>query len=139
MKRSSSDQLVISLDGTLYEAGKNSIKPLLGLKDVRGSKWFITDFNGAPSQIARVDAPKRYADQVLKRRLRESGEISDDTEILAHLKAKRGNFSTELLYTAVPGSEFAVVEDAASSSDEPLMLFPIASLLSANLKKYGKN
>ena len=107
-------QYVIELDGVIYSLKGNRLKQIKDLNGSKGEFCFITEMQETISRTMTVEAPVKYAEFVVRKRLQESGDfdepvkslISDGSVKSTEIKAceSRGMRST-YVYSAVTRDE----------------------------------
>lgn len=139
MKIAPNDQLVLEIDQRTVQFSRKGALPLESVAQVKGDKWFVTDFGAGAPGLATVEAPVAYAEMVLLRKLRERGEAGENARVLAHWKQVRGTNSCELLYTLVEGDAIRHYEDMAREDEYHHLLFASNALLYAILKNHWQD
>ncbi|NGZ28913.1 MAG: hypothetical protein G8345_18745 [Magnetococcales bacterium] len=138
MKKSLQDQLVVEMDGIFYHLTRKSASPLHDPSALEGDKWLISDFKGGVPTFRKVDAPPAYAELVMQRRMRESGEITNDSKVLTHWKQSRGINASELFFTSVELAIFGSYEDRSHDDANHQLLFSSNAILYALLERFSK-
>lgn len=131
MKRSRQDKLIVEIDGVTVHLRGRTAQLITDVTQVIGSKWLVSDFDGAPPRFMTLEAPVRYAEMLLARRLQEMGEAEQGSRTLTHWKQRRGETGSELFFTTVNGRAFRVYEDRSFEDDHPHLLFSSNALLAA--------
>ncbi|MDY7036131.1 MAG: hypothetical protein SV375_08235 [Thermodesulfobacteriota bacterium] len=126
---------VIELDGSIYVCTENRLEVIPDLSPLNGETWLISDMGGAISRMMIVEAPPKYADVVIKKRLQESGEFDEPIEVIVNRKSKKGHNTTEVFFTALPSRLFYRYFDDIKDYSDGLLLFPISSVLYKVVKK----
>ncbi|MBW2317652.1 MAG: hypothetical protein JRF24_03000, partial [Deltaproteobacteria bacterium] len=63
-------QYVLELDGHTYLCSGNRLEEIAELKDVaQGDQWFISDFQKTISRMMTIEAPVRYAELMVQKKL----------------------------------------------------------------------
>nr|CRH04670.1 conserved protein of unknown function [Candidatus Magnetococcus massalia] len=133
----SEQQIILELDETRVLIQGDKATSLSDLSEVTGDRWLVSDFQGAICRLMMVDAPAKFADHMLQRKLQEMGEGDENSRILGHWKQARGQNSSEVLFTVVPASEMSLYDDIAFESDGVHLNFSFNALLYGCLRKYG--
>ncbi|MBF0158516.1 MAG: hypothetical protein HQL58_03240 [Magnetococcales bacterium] len=137
MKKKPSDQLVIELDGRTVVFDGRKVEAVDDIGTIRGSKWVVTDFRDSVPRFMKIDAPVKFAETLLQRRLQESGETTDQARIVTHSKRALNKQSTELFFTAVD-AELADSYNLRSISDaDHQLVFASNSVLLACLRQFA--
>ena len=68
-------EFIVELDDERYRLSGRKLEPVTNISEVEGDKWIVSDFDGAVPQVMTVDAPLKYVDAVIEKRLRESGAL----------------------------------------------------------------
>ncbi|MEG3639700.1 hypothetical protein [Magnetococcus sp. PR-3] len=132
-----SNKLILEVDGQRVMLAPKKAQDIADVNEVDGDRWLISDFNGSVPRLMMVDAQIKYAEIKLQRKLQEMGEGDENSRILTHWKKKRGESSTEILFSVVPGDIMAVHDDLAYESRDVHLNFSFNALLFAALNKYG--
>ncbi len=138
MKMRSNEHLLVELDGGLFQLGKSNGKRLARATAVEGDKWLLSDLQGGMSRLATVEAPPRYAELVMQRRLQESGDVEGQAQVFSHWKIKRGQTASDIFYTAVSASDYSSYVDRAQDDPNQHLVFALGSLLYSVLKQQSK-
>lgn len=139
MKKSLLDELIVDVDGAPHLLRRRTAELLPEIAAVRGSKWLLTDFGGAPPKFMTVEAPVRFAEIVVQRRLQETGDAGEHGRICTHWKRPRGKTSTDIFFTPVEGDLYSAYEDRAHEDPGHHLIFSIHALLYAALREHSKN
>ncbi len=124
-----SKQIVIELDGTTYAFSDNRLKLVRDFKDVKGNKWLVSDMQQAISRTMTVEAPGKYADVMVRKRLQESGEFDEPVAVVSHWKKKKGKNTTDIFFTALPTRLYFQYLDQIKEDEDVILLFPLFSVL----------
>ncbi|MEO5332198.1 MAG: hypothetical protein H7839_09255 [Magnetococcus sp. YQC-5] len=139
MKKSLQDALIVDLDGATCLLSQGRADILEEISSVPGNKWVLTDFGGASSRYMTVEAPARYAEIVVHKKLQEMGDAGEYTRICTHWKRARGKTSTEIFFTPVEGRLYSAYEDRAYDDANHHLVFSIHALLYACLREHSRN
>ncbi|MBF0153568.1 MAG: OmpA family protein [Magnetococcales bacterium] len=123
------DNVIINLDGKRFLLKGRSCQPLPSLDSVRGDKWVVTDFRGAPAFHMSVESPVRYAELLAHRQLQERGEANQHARILTHWKQGRTASLSELFFTVVEKEAATSYFDMALVDSDHHLVFPIHAVL----------
>ncbi|MBF0427191.1 MAG: OmpA family protein [Magnetococcales bacterium] len=134
------DNVIINLDGERFLLKGRSCRPLPTLDAVRGDKWVVTDFRGAPAFHMSVESPVRYAELLAHRQLQERGEASQHARVLTHWKQGRTASLSELFFTVVEKETATSYFDMALADSDHHLVFPIhAVLFDVLVRSSGRN
>ncbi|MEO5365063.1 MAG: hypothetical protein H7831_01640 [Magnetococcus sp. WYHC-3] len=139
MKKALMDKVLVEIDQERFHLKRRSLVRIESPGDVVGDKWLITDFAGASPRHMLLDAPVRYVETLVQRRLQEMGEVGQNARILTHWKKARGKSAAELYFTAVAGDIYRPYEDHAFEDTAQHLVFPLGALLLACLREYGRH
>jgi hypothetical protein len=134
MKKLKNEYFILELDGTPYLIDNSSIAILKNLQDVKGDKWLITDFNAGGPKFKNVEAKRKYAEFILQRELRQTGDLESNSQILTQNKYQQ-NTGTDVLYQIVPSQKFNLLHEQFKHDDNHTVHFTIAGLLQSILKR----
>lgn len=126
-------QYAIELDGTLFICSEDRVEQVADLRDVRGDRWLISDFEGAISRRMTIEAPVKYVEVMVRRNLQETGEFDEPVTVITHWKKKKGPNTTDIFFTALPTRLYYQHLDHAKEYKDNLLLFPLYSILFAAL------
>ncbi|RLB93127.1 MAG: hypothetical protein DRH50_08465 [Deltaproteobacteria bacterium] len=129
-----SKQIVIELDGRTYSFSDNKLEEVSDFKDVKGNKWLISDMQQAISRTMTVEAPGKYADVMVRKKLQEAGEFDEPVAVVTHWKKKKGKDTTDIFFTALPTRLYFRYLDEIKEDEDVVLLFPIFSVLFGLLK-----
>ncbi|MBF0188436.1 MAG: hypothetical protein HQL50_10985 [Magnetococcales bacterium] len=139
MKKSIQEKLVVELDGATFLVRWRSAQHLEKTLEVSGDKWVISDFGGAPPEMISVDAPPKYADVIVQRRVVERGDAGDRPKIIPiWAKGRSGGTSSDVLFSAIPGSDFARYDNDVQEDDSHHLLFSSNAVLYACLAHFSR-
>ncbi|MBF0213496.1 MAG: hypothetical protein HQM00_08025 [Magnetococcales bacterium] len=139
MKKALLDQWIMDVDGAACQVQRRMAEPLEEIASVKGNKWVITDFGGAVPRFMTIDAPVKYAEIMLQRRLQDQGEIGENARICTHWKRARGDRSTDIFFTAVEGDLLGAFEDRAREDVDHHLFFSVYAVMYACLRDFSKN
>ncbi len=123
------NRFVIELDSMLQELDGQILRPIRDLAEIHADTWLITDFQNAVTQVMHIDAPPKYAEAVIRKKLQDSGEFEEAIHIIIHWKRRRGRGASEVYFTAVPISRYLHYQDQSQAHPNNLLVFPLHSLL----------
>jgi len=130
----SGKQYVIELDGTLYKCSGDRLEQIEDLRDVTGICWFVSDFQGAISRTMTLEAPMRYTEAMVRKKLQEAGEFDEPVSIVTHWKRQKISNVTDIFFTALPTRLYLQYLEQTKSYEDSLLLFPLYSLLCCLLR-----
>jgi hypothetical protein len=128
-------QFVLEWDDHRYRLTNRELRSVPSLAEVSGDKWVVSDFEGAIPQVMTVDAPMKYVDAVIEKRLRESGALVGGGRVLVLRKHRRGSRATEALFVPVPSGLYARYAASAEDDEYHQPLFALHMLLSRELDR----
>ncbi len=128
-------QYVVELDGQTFHFRDSRLVPIENPEDVKGNRYLITDMQEAISKTMTMDAPARYVELMVRRKLQESGEFEEPVTVLTHWKKDRGKNSTDVFFTAVPTRLSLFYSEQVSESNDSVLVFPVYALLHNTLKR----
>ena len=126
---------ILEIDNLTYSVEGSKINTIDRFESVIGDKLFICNFAGAVTRVMTIDAPVKYAESMVIRKLQEEGEFDEAVTILTHLKRKRGSKSTEIFFTAVKSQLYLQYQDRIEDHNDSVILFPLYAILFNFLKK----
>ena len=130
-------QYVLELDGIFYHLKENRLEQIEDLKEVKGEFCFITEMKETISRTMTVEAPSKYAEFVVRKKLQESGDFDEAVSVITHWKKKRGKNSTDLFFTALPSRQYQAYLEKIRGSEDGILLIPLYSLLYNVLKRFN--
>ncbi|MBW2601502.1 MAG: hypothetical protein JRD47_06195 [Deltaproteobacteria bacterium] len=129
-------QYVLELDGHTYLCSGNRLEEIAELKDVaQGDQWFISDFQKTISRMMTIEAPVRYAELMVQKKLQESGEFDEPVSVLTHWKKKAGRNTTHIFFTAFPIRLSNLYFQQIKEHEDNILLFPLFSVLHGVLRR----
>lgn len=126
---------LVELDGFIYGYSQGRIEEIVELKDIKGDKWIVSDFEQAISRIMTVDAPLKYAEVIVRKKLEEAGEVDEPVSIVTHWKKSKTQNTTDVFFTAVPSRVYNRFVQQIRDHEDSVMLFPVYSVLHGALKR----
>ncbi|MBF0137283.1 MAG: OmpA family protein [Magnetococcus sp. DMHC-1] len=132
------NNVIVNLDGKRFLLKRRTCEPLPSLDSIKGDKWVITDFRGAPAFHMSVEAPVRYAELLAHRQLQERGEANQHARILTHWKHRRTATLSELYFTVVEKETATSYFDMALADSDHHLVFPVNAILFDVLEKYSR-
>ncbi len=129
------EKQILEFENLTYYVKGSKIDIIDRFESVIGDKLFICNFQGAVTRVMTIDAPVKYAESMVIRKLQEEGEFDEPVTILTHLKRKRGSKSTEIFFTAVKSKLYLQYQDRIEDHDDLVILFPLYTILFNFLKK----
>ena len=128
-------QYVLELDGILYHLNGNRLRQIADIKEVKGEFCFVTDMRETISRTMTVEAPAKYAEFVVRKKLQESGDFDEPVSVITHWKKKRGKDTTDIFYTALPTRQYQAYLEKIRTSEDGVLLIPLYMLLYNVLKQ----
>ncbi|MBW2604199.1 MAG: hypothetical protein JRE28_07770 [Deltaproteobacteria bacterium] len=128
-------QYVIELDGVIYRLKGNRLKQIVDLKESKGEFRFITEMQKTISRTMTVEAPVKYAEFVVRKRLQESGDFDEPVKVLTHLKKKRGKNTTDIFFTALPARHYHAYLEKIRGNEDGILMLPLYAFLYNVLKQ----
>ncbi len=133
-----SRQYVLELDGTTYHCSGNTVEQISSVNDVQGDKWLIFDTKTSITRTMTVEAPVKYAEVMVRKKLQESGEFDAPVFLFTHQKEKKGNNTTEIFFTAIPARISNHYFEQIKEHDDSILISPLFSVLRGFLKSIGR-
>ena len=128
-------QYALELDGIFYHLKGNRLKQIADLKEVKGEFCFVTDMHETISRTMTVEAPAKYAEFVVRRKLQESGDFDEPVSVITHWKKKRGKNTTDIFFTALPTRQYHAYLEKIRESEDGVLMLPLYTLLYNVLKQ----
>lgn len=128
-------QCAAELDGAFYRCSGTTLEQVVDLGDLHGVERVVSDFQGAISRTITVEAPYKYAEVMVRKKLQETGEFDEPITLISHWKKRRGANATDIFYTALPTRLYYRSLDEAKNHEECILLFPLYAVLYGVLKK----
>ncbi len=126
---------IIELDGVIYDLKGSRLKQIADLKESKGEFRFITEMQGTISRTMTVEAPVRYAEFVVRKRLQESGDFDEPVKVLTHWKKKRGKNTTDIFFTALPARHYHAYLEKIRGNEDGILMLPLYAFLYNVLKQ----
>lgn len=120
---------VVELDGQIFQYTEGRLTPIQRYHDLPGDCLLITDLQEGVAKTMTVEAPIRYVELMVRRRLQESGEFEEPVTILTHWKKPRGKNTSDIFFTAVPTRLHLYYTEQLGESSNSVVVFPIYTLL----------
>lgn len=128
-------QYVIELDGAIYHLKGKHLKQISDIKESKGEFRFITEMQKTISRTITVEAPVKYAEFVVRKRLQESGDFDEPVKVLTHWKKKRGKNTTDIFFTALPARNYYAYIEKIRGNEDGILMIPLYGLLFNALKQ----
>jgi len=128
-------QYVVELDGVTYLCSDDELGQIGDLKDIRGDTWFVSDFEKAIARTMTVEAPVKYAEMMVRKKLQETGEFDEPISVINHWKRKKGKNATDIFFTAVPTRLYYRYLEDIKAHEDSVLLFPLFSVLHGVLRR----
>jgi len=125
----SKQQHIIEMDGALYGLHGNQLKPITDLSSVQGNKHVATDLQEAMSRLMTVEAPPRFAEMLVRRKLQENGEYEEPVTIINHWIKKQNKNTTNIFFTALPQRLARFYFDEPGQQNDILLVYPMYTIL----------
>lgn len=129
-------QYVLELDGILYHLKGNHLSQISDVKEVKGEFCFVTDMRETISRTMTVEAPAKYAEFVVRKKLQESGDFDEPVSVITHWKKKRGKNTTNIFFTALPTRQYQAYLEKIRTSEDGVLVLPLYMLLYNVIKKF---
>lgn len=129
---------VIELDNVTYACLGDRLEQVLDSKDVSGDKWLVSDFDEAISRTMTVEAPARYAEVMVRKKLQEGGDIDEAVSIICHWKKQKTKTTTDIFFTAVPVRLYHRRFQQIKDDQDSVLLFPLCSVLHSVVKRASR-
>lgn len=94
--------------------------------------WVIEDFAQAPAGVTRLQGKPAHAPALIERKVRSEGLVDGESRVLVHAQRKEAD-GLQLLYTAVPLSEWQQVMAWADVQKNHCLILPLSALVSARV------
>jgi len=128
-------QYIIELDGVTYRLKGNHLKQITDLKESKGEFRFITEMQETISRTMTVEAPVKYAEFVVRKRLQESGDFDEPIKVLTHWKKKREKNATDIFFTALPVRYYHAYLEKIRGNEDGILMLPLYAFLYNVLKQ----
>ncbi len=79
----------VELDGNFFRLSGNRLEPISDVNDLVGDHWLISDMQESISRTMTVEVESKYAELIVDRNLRESGDFDESVTVIAHRKEKK--------------------------------------------------
>lgn len=137
MKSQEKQQYCIELNGLLYSYRDRVLHQIHDLKQVTGDSWYISDLSEAVSQVMSVEAPVKYADVLVRKKLQETGEFTESLQIITHWRKKLDKDRSDIFFTALPTRIYQQLKTETQETENAVLLFPLYVLLQNVIQKQG--
>ena len=131
----SKKKCVVELDGQTFQYEEGQLSLLSDFGDLSEECFLITDMRESIAKTMTVEAPVRYAELMVRRRLQEAGEFEEPVTIVTHWKKARGKNTTDIFFTAVPTRLSLYYTENLCEGPHAVVVFPIHTLLYNTLKR----
>jgi hypothetical protein len=128
-------QFAIELDGVLYHLSGSMLKQIDDLNKIKGEFRFVSDMQEVVSRTMTVEAPAKYAEFVVRKRLQESGDFDEPVTVLTHWKKKREKNTCDIFFTALPTRRYHAYLDKVRGNEDGVMAVPLYTFLYNILKQ----
>lgn len=120
---------IIEMDGAVWSVSGNQVQAVDRFESVPGDKRLMIDFPSGLSRVMTVEAPFKYAETMVVRKLQEEGEFDESVTILTHWKKKRGPKNTQVFFTAVSTDTYIRFTDRIQEHGHTVVFFPLYQVL----------
>jgi len=127
--------LTIELDGRRLVLSGNTLSEAPPGEAGTADGRLVTDLEESVPRFWSVETEPRYAELVLRKRLRDSGEFDDFVSVIPHWKRRRGPNLTDVFFTAVPARVLDRYRREAREAQGSPLLFPLYGVLFRILKR----
>ncbi len=124
----------IELDNAVYSLLENTLSAVKDVKELKGNKWVISDLHDTVSGTANVQAPEKYAEIIVRKKLLDSGELDGTSAVFTHWKKQKEGNATDVFFTALPSRLVEHNFERIKKDDSCFLLFPLYTVLHAALK-----
>jgi hypothetical protein len=131
----SKKKCVVELDGQTFQYEEGRLSLLSDYGDLSEDCFLITDMQEGIAKTMTVEAPVRYTELMVRRRLQEAGEFEEPVTIVTHWKKARGKNTTDIFFTAVPTRLSLYYTENLCQGPHAVVVFPIHTLLYNTLKR----
>jgi len=128
-------QYVLELDRIFYHLEGSCLKQIADLNEVKGEYCFVTDMREAISRTMTVEAPAKYAEFVVRKKLQESGDFDEPVSVITHWKKKKGKNTTDIFFTALPTRRYHAYLEGIRGSEDGVLMIPLYTVLYNVLKQ----
>ncbi|MGD2151526.1 MAG: hypothetical protein PVF99_13025, partial [Desulfobacterales bacterium] len=128
-------QFAIELDGVLYHLSGGRLKQIDDLNKIKGEFRFVSDMQEVVSRTMTVEAPAKYAEFVVRKRLQESGDFDEPVTVLTHWKKKREKNTCDIFFSALPTRRYHAYLEKIRGNEDGVMAVPLYSFLYNILKQ----
>ena len=125
----------VELDGNVFRLSGNRLEPIGDLNELEGDHWLVSDMQESIARTMTVEVESKYAELIVERNLRESGDFDESVTVIAHRKKRKGPKSTDIFFSALPSRLYYSYMDRIRQHEDGILLFPIASILYGVLKR----
>ena len=133
--KNNNKQYVIELDGVIYHLKGSRLKQIDDIKESKGEFRFITEMQETISRTMTVEAPVKYAEFVVRKRLQESGDFDEPAKVITHWKKKRGKNPTDIFFTALPARRYHAYLEKIRVNEDGILMLPLYAFLHNVLKQ----
>ncbi len=127
----------VDLGSSTYRLDAGATQALPETAEAGEETWMLTDFGTALARVMEVEAPAKYAEMVVRKRLQDAGEFDEPVHVLTHWKRARGAGITEIFFTALPIRQYLGYMEKVRNSEHGLLLFPVHGVLWNVLRALG--
>jgi hypothetical protein len=127
---------VVELDGQTFKYEDGRLTLLQDYSDLSEDCYLITDMQEGIAKTMTVEAPARYVELMVRRKLQEAGEFEEPVTVLTHWKKARGKNTTDIFFTAIPTRLSLYYTENLCESRHAVAVFPIQTLLYNTLRLF---
>lgn len=127
--KNNNGQFVIELDDVMYHLKGSRLRQIADIKELKGEFRFITEMLQTISRTMTVEAPVKYAEFVVRKRLQESGDFDEPVKVLTHWKKKRGKNTTDIFFTALPARHYHTYLEKIRENEDGVLMLPLYAFL----------
>jgi len=128
-------QYVIELDNLVYRLSDSTLYSVKDLNEIDGNKWVVSDFYDTVSRTANVQAPAKYADVMVRKKLLDTGEVDGTAVVFTHWRKQKEANSTDVFFTAMPSRLVEHNFERIKKDADCVLMFPLYTVLYAALKE----
>ncbi len=128
---------IIEMDDRVWAVSGSHARAIEKFESISGDKKIIIDFPSSLTRVMTVDAPVKYAETMVTRKLQEEGEFDESVTVLTHWKRKQGPKTTDIFFTAVGTHTYTRFMDRIREHGDTVLVFPLYRVLYHFIKKLG--
>jgi hypothetical protein len=120
---------VVELDGQTFKYEDGRLTLVRDCSDLPRNCCLITDMQEGIAKTMTVEAPSRYVELMVGRKIQEAGEFEEPVTILTHWKRARSKNTTDIFFTAIPTRLSLYYTENVCENPHAVVVFPIQTLL----------